>query len=93
MASIEEHKQLITELCFEMSITRSELKFVKAKSMLDEDEILRAECKRLRDEKHKLLDSYNKQVIVENELSRKLRINPTEKRQTVPSQKMQKIFF
>ena len=88
MASIEEHKQLITELCIEMSITRSELKLRKPKSMLDEDEILRAECNSLEAEKHKRLDEYNKQVVVENELSRKLRIDPVEKRQTVPSQKM-----
>ena len=79
---------MINELCIEMSIKPSELKFKKAKSVLEEDEILRAELKNLEAEKKKRLEEYNKLVIVENKFSQKLRIVPCEIRTTVPSQKM-----
>ena len=88
LASIDEQKTLINKLCLELSIKPSELKLKKAKSVLEEDDILRSELKNLEAEKHKRLDEYNKLVIIENEFSQKLCVNPVEKRDTVPSQKM-----
>jgi len=88
LTSIEEQRQAINELCIEMSIKPSELKLKKAKSVLEEDDILRAELKSLEAEKFKRLDEYNKLVIIENRFSQKLCIDPYEKRTTVPSQKM-----
>lgn len=88
LASIDEQKTLINKLCLELSIKPSELKLKKAKSVLEEDDILRSELKNLEAEKHKRLDEYNKLVIIENEFSQKLCVDPVEKRDTVPSQKM-----
>lgn len=88
LQSIEDQRLQINELCLELSLKPSELKLKKAKSMLEEDDILRAELRNLEAEKHKRLDEYNKLVIVENEFSSKLCIDPVEKRNTVPSQKM-----
>lgn len=87
LRSIEEQKLLLNDLCIELSIKPSELKLKKAKSVLEEDDILRAELKNLEAEKHKRLSEYNELVIVENKFSKKLCLDSYEKRQTVPSQK------
>jgi len=88
LQSIEEQRLLINELCLELSLKPSELKLKKANSILEEDDILRAELKNLESEKKKRLDEYNKLVIVENEFATKLCIDPVEKRNTVPSQRL-----
>ena len=80
LQSIEEQRLLINELCLELSLKPSELKLKKANSILEEDDILRAELKNLESEKKKRLDEYNKLVIV--------CIDPVEKRNTVPSQRL-----
>lgn len=84
--SIEEQRLLINELCLELSIKPSELKLKKARSVLEEDEILRIELKNLQSEKKKRMDEYNKLVNKENELCQKLALEPTERRLTVPSE-------
>ncbi len=88
LINIDEQRQMINELCIEMSIKPSELKLKKANSILEEDDTLRTELKRLEAEKFKRLDEYNKMVLVENKFSKKLCIDPYEKRTTVPSQKL-----
>lgn len=86
--SIAEQRQRLNELCLELFMKPSELKMKQPKSILEEDEILSAQLKHLEEEKHKRLDEFNKLVIVENKYSKRLCIDPVEKRKTVPSQKM-----
>ena len=86
MASIDDSNMLINELCLELSLKRSDLKLRKPKSILDEDELLTSEVKRLGIEKKKRMDDYHKLLAKEHELCDKLSVSPTEKRLIVPSE-------
>jgi hypothetical protein len=90
LETIEEQKEKLEMLCIELKLKHDEvLKQANLKStklsVLEEDELLRNEIKRLEAEKSKRLEEYHALATSEAKLCDKLVVKKTEKRVGIPS--------
>ena len=85
-SSIEQQLKSIKELCFELQIRMDDIKSVKnlsAHTIIEQDESLRKETKKLHAEKKKRMEEYTNMIELEHDLCKKLVVKKTEPKTTV----------
>ena len=89
LESIEQNKLQIKEMCIELHLKYDELKVFNQKqklTILEEDELLRVEHKKLQEQKKKRLDQFKQLSKIENELCSKLGMRKLDIRSIVPTE-------